>query len=113
MGRGEKQKSAQKAKLVCVLRSSQEETSLSLPTKGSGGCRAQLGAVFAGGWGSEGIWLMHPSIRLGCQKTKPLPSLSEERPAPYLMCSRSRRCHSREWGHRHRSVQQAVSLKSY
>jgi len=39
----------------------------------------QRGAVSAGGMGDEGIQLMHPSIRLGCQKNKQLPSLSKER----------------------------------
>lgn len=42
-----------------------------------GGCGGEQ--YLLGGRGSEGIPLMHPSIRLGCQKIKPLPSLSEER----------------------------------
>lgn len=67
---GEKQKSAQETK-PC-----RRKTHLWTPQKAltTAEPSSELGARE-----SEEIQLMHPSIRLGCQKTQPLPSLSEER----------------------------------
>lgn len=70
------QKAPMSAKPIWVARSfprtSLQRPALAVSTLGDCGEEQDHG-------GSDGIRLMHPSIRLGCQKGKRLPFLSEER----------------------------------